>query len=301
MGEVRLVPTTIKRASRFVAEHHRHNGPPQGALFAVAAEAGGELVGVAIVGRPVARRLDDGQTAEVTRLCTTGEANACSLLYGAAARAAKALGYRRIVTYTLADEPGTSLRAAGWERDASVKAEGSWSRPSRARTQGDRPAGAKVRWVKRWGVAGCAALLALLLLSSPALAGHLTELNGERAVAFAGRTWTWEQLADKRAEDPRAFDAILPKVGWMLADPGRAMARRDLDPARFDRYHPCLGWLLAGRERPGGVVPEPPVPPVVVPPVVVRPAAVPEPGSAFLAGAGVGLVLAYLIARRRTR
>lgn len=136
-------------------------------------------------------------------------------------------------------------------------------------------------------------LLILLLLSSPALAGHLTELNGERAVAFGGRTWTWGQLADKRAEDPRAFDAILPKVGWMLADPGRALARRDLDPARFDRFHPCLGWLLGGLERPGGAVPVPPAPPAVV-----RPAAVPEPGSAFLAGAGVGLVLAYLIARR---
>ena len=74
----------------------------------------GRLVGVAIVGRPVSRYLDDGLTLEVNRLCTTGEKNACSMLYAAAARAAKAMGYRKIITYTLDTEPGTSLRAAGW-------------------------------------------------------------------------------------------------------------------------------------------------------------------------------------------
>lgn len=82
---------TLKAAARYVAEHHRHNRPPQGGLFAAGAMLGGQLVGVVIVGRPVARLLDDGQTAEVTRLCTNGQLNACSLLYGAAARAARAL------------------------------------------------------------------------------------------------------------------------------------------------------------------------------------------------------------------
>ena len=71
-------------------------------------------MGVAIMGRPVSRYLDNGLTLEVNRLCTTGEKNVCSMLYAAAARAAKAMGYRKIITYTLDTEPGASLRAAGW-------------------------------------------------------------------------------------------------------------------------------------------------------------------------------------------
>ncbi len=147
-----LKPTSIKAARMFVGREHRHNKPPLGGLFAVGVECDGALVGVAIVGRPIARRLDDGQTAEVTRLATTGEYNACSILYGAARRAAKALGYKRIITYTLATEPGTSLRASGWSWDADVKPAETWSVPSRPRNQTDlfgneaRPTGAKIRW-----------------------------------------------------------------------------------------------------------------------------------------------------------
>lgn len=125
-------PIRFAEASAFVREHHRHHTPPQGHVFSIAAMEGGARVGVVIVGRPVARRRDDGLTLEVTRLCTTGHPNACSFLYGAAARAAFALGYRRIGTYILKREPGTSLAAAGWKLIAETPGR-SWSVPSRPR------------------------------------------------------------------------------------------------------------------------------------------------------------------------
>ena len=109
-----LVPISLKTANAFVAEHHRHHKPVVGHKFSIGRAQEGQLVGVAIVGRPVSRHLDDGLTLEVNRLCTTGEKNACSMLYAAAARAAKAMGYHKIITYTLDTEPGISLRAAGW-------------------------------------------------------------------------------------------------------------------------------------------------------------------------------------------
>lgn len=109
-----LVPVSLKDANAFVAEHHRHHKPTRGHKFSIGCAVEGRLVGVAIVGRPVSRYLDNGLTLEVNRLCTTGEQNACSILYAAAARAAKAMGYHKIITYTLDSEPGTSLRAAGW-------------------------------------------------------------------------------------------------------------------------------------------------------------------------------------------
>ena len=109
-----LVPVSLKTANAFVAVHHRHHKPTTGHKFSIGCECDGQLVGVVIAGRPVSRYLDDGRTLEVNRLCTTGEKNACSMLYGAAARAAKAMGYHKIITYTLDSEPGASLRAAGW-------------------------------------------------------------------------------------------------------------------------------------------------------------------------------------------
>lgn len=109
-----LIPVSLKEANAFVAEHHRHHKPVTGHKFSLGCMQGGRLVGVAIVGRPVSRYLDNGRTLEVNRLCSAGEKNVCSFLYGAAAKAAKALGYSRIITYTLDTEPGTSLRAAGW-------------------------------------------------------------------------------------------------------------------------------------------------------------------------------------------
>jgi hypothetical protein len=127
-----LAPIDFSDAAAFVAQHHRHHTPPLGHKFSLGAMAGSALVGVAIVGRPVARHRDDGSTLEVTRLCTDGTRNACSFLYGAAARAAFALGYRRIGTYILKSEPGTSLKAAGWKLIAEVAGR-SWSAPSRPR------------------------------------------------------------------------------------------------------------------------------------------------------------------------
>lgn len=126
-------PISFRDAAAFVKVHHRHHTPPVGHKFSIAAYAAGELVGVVIVGRPVARRRDDGLTLEVTRLCTNGHKNACSFLYGAAARAAFALGYARIGTYILKSEPGTSLVAAGWKLIAETPGK-SWSVPSRPRS-----------------------------------------------------------------------------------------------------------------------------------------------------------------------
>lgn len=126
------IPLDFASAAEFVRVHHRHHTPPVGHKFSIGAIANDELVGVVIVGRPVARRRDDGQTLEVTRLCTTGHPNACSFLYGAARRAAFALGYRRIGTYILKREPGTSLVAAGWKLIGETPGN-SWSVPSRSR------------------------------------------------------------------------------------------------------------------------------------------------------------------------
>ena len=110
-----LIPVSLADANRFVAEHHRHHKPVRGHKFSLGCVEAGRLAGVAIVGRPVSRYLDDGLTLEVNRLCTDETKNACSFLYGAAARAAKVLGYRRIVTYILDTESGVSLRASGWQ------------------------------------------------------------------------------------------------------------------------------------------------------------------------------------------
>ena len=130
--QLRIVPITLEEANAFVREHHRHHKPVVGHLFSIGAALDGTIVGVAIIGRPVARGRDDGVTAEITRLATDGTRNACSFLYGASARAAFALGFKRIGTYILASEPGTSLTAAGW-RLIGEAGGGSWSRADRPR------------------------------------------------------------------------------------------------------------------------------------------------------------------------
>lgn len=122
----------LEEAQAFVRLHHRHSGKVVGHLFSLGAALDGKIVGVAIVGRPTARMRQDGVTVEITRLATDGTRNACSFLYGASARAAFALGYKRIGTYILKDEPGTSLKAAGWREIAQVRAR-SWSTPTRPR------------------------------------------------------------------------------------------------------------------------------------------------------------------------
>lgn len=126
------VPLDIDEANEFIRQHHRHHGEVVGHKFSLGAALGDKIVGVAIIGRPVARMRDDGLTLEVTRLCTDGTRNACSFLYGAAARACFSLGYKRIGTYILASENGASLKASGWRLVAEVKGR-SWSCPSRPR------------------------------------------------------------------------------------------------------------------------------------------------------------------------
>ncbi|UNZ20586.1 XF1762 family protein [Streptomyces sp. 891-h] len=129
-----LTPVRFRDARDYCAMWHRHHPPPVGMVFAVGvADENRILRGVAIVGRPVARHLDNGQTLEVTRTATDGTANANSMLYGAATRAAWALGYTRLITYTQAGESGASLRAAGWRVIAQRPARPGWDCPSRPR------------------------------------------------------------------------------------------------------------------------------------------------------------------------
>lgn len=134
MAALRLVPVTYAEARDFVAAWHRHHSPPPGHKFSVGVADGTTLVGVAMVGRPVARNLDNGLTLEVNRTCTDSTPNANSMLYGACCRAAFALGYRRLITYTQGDESGGSLRAAGWKVIAERPARPGWDRPSRPRS-----------------------------------------------------------------------------------------------------------------------------------------------------------------------
>lgn len=137
-------PITLAVANNFVASHHRHSKPAVGHLYSLGLFADVlDLRGVAIVGRPVARGLDDGQTVEVTRLATDGTRNACSRLYGAACREARKRGYCRVVTYTLASENGASVRASGFTRELTIKGR-QWDTPSRRRDQREAPD--RVRW-----------------------------------------------------------------------------------------------------------------------------------------------------------
>lgn len=141
---LRIAPIALRAANAHIAAFHRHSKPVRGWLFGASAVTDGRLCGVVVVGRPVARALQDGATCEVTRLCTDGTRNACSLLYAAAARAAKALGYRRIVTYTRTDESGASLLASGWTR-ASTTYGRQWDTPTRRRSLSDEVCD-RVRW-----------------------------------------------------------------------------------------------------------------------------------------------------------
>jgi len=144
-GGVSLQPITFAEACAFVTQHHSHHPRPRGWLFGTAANNGDRVVGVVMVGRPVARKADDGFTAEVTRCCTDGSTkNAASMLYGAAWRAARALGYTRLITYTLDTETGTSLVAAGFRIVGEVRGR-SWSCPSRPRVD-KHPLQRKLRW-----------------------------------------------------------------------------------------------------------------------------------------------------------
>ena len=139
-----LQPIDYSEACRFIEKHHRHHFPPQGWKYGIAANDGKKVVGVVTVGRPVARYMDDGWTLEVTRCCTDGTKNCCSFLYGAAIRAAKALGYKRVITYTLKEESGVSLCATGMKPLWETKG-GDWNCKSRPRVP-SRNTGQKVLW-----------------------------------------------------------------------------------------------------------------------------------------------------------
>lgn len=149
MRPLTVVPISSTDANEFVRREHRHNRPVDlGAILnvAVADSTTGTIRGVAIVGRPVARMLCDGWTLEVLRTCTDGAANANSMLYGAAWRAARALGYQRLITYTQHTETGASLRAAGFHQAATLKATPGWSRSARPRDNTTYQSTDRWRW-----------------------------------------------------------------------------------------------------------------------------------------------------------
>lgn len=139
-----LQPIAFNEVCEFIRLHHRHHLPPVGHKFSIAVNDGAKVVGVVTVGRPVARHFDNGWCLEITRLCTDGTANAASMLYGAAWRACKALGYKRLITYTLKEESGISLFAAGWKIVGQTQG-GSWDTPSRPRVD-KAPIGIKTLW-----------------------------------------------------------------------------------------------------------------------------------------------------------
>ena len=156
MLEIR--PITLREANRYIAEHHRHNLPVTGHKFSIACYDNDRLCGVAVAGRPVARKLDDGLTIEINRVCTDGTHNACSILYGACSRCAKEMGYKHVVTYTMQSESGASLKAAGFSKFGGCGGL-SWDTPSRPRevTQytlfGEEqkyPDELKIRWEKHF-------------------------------------------------------------------------------------------------------------------------------------------------------
>lgn len=143
---LRLAPCTVKRAMRLVKEWHRHLPDIQGGLFAVCVANDNELVGVGMAGNP-ARVWQHEAKLVISRCATNGHENACSMVYGALCRAAKALGYEEAWTYTLPHEPGTSLRAAGF-MDMGLSDGGEHSRPSRYRKPAAHPE-KKRRWLRR--------------------------------------------------------------------------------------------------------------------------------------------------------
>lgn len=130
-GVNKIVPITLREASNFIKQHHRHNKPPRGWKFGCGVMINGVLVGVATAGRPIARHFDDGFTLEINRTCTNGAKNANSMLYGAVWRAAKAMGYTKCITYTQLSESGSSLKAAGFVKVREIAERKSWFESSK--------------------------------------------------------------------------------------------------------------------------------------------------------------------------
>jgi hypothetical protein len=143
---LRLVPVSFADAAAFVEMWHRHNKPPNGHRFSIGVADGEKLVGVCMVSHPIARHLMDSLTLEVIRTATDGTPNANSMLYGAAWRATRALGYGRLITYTQAAESGASLRAAGWKVIGERKARRGWNTLSRPRDDVDYLSSPRTLW-----------------------------------------------------------------------------------------------------------------------------------------------------------
>jgi hypothetical protein len=146
-GPYRVAEIALAQANAYVTQFHRHLNGVVGHVASLALYDDAGMRGVLILGRPLARHQDDGSTAEVLRVCTDGSRNACSKLYGAARRWAKRNGRRRLVTYTLPEEPGASLRGAGFICTGATRG-GSWNRTGRARAD-KAPTVAKTRWEMR--------------------------------------------------------------------------------------------------------------------------------------------------------
>ena len=139
-------PISLKVANEFVLAHHRHNKPVAGHKFSIGLFDDERLIGVAICGRPVARMADDGLTLEVLRVCTDGTRNANSMLYSRIKKIAQVMGYKKVLTYTLTEESGSSLRAVGAQKSGIVKPH-EWSRKKRKRNSQDVYKKEKIRWI----------------------------------------------------------------------------------------------------------------------------------------------------------
>jgi hypothetical protein len=148
--KIRPVPVALKEANKFIDRYHRHNGAVLVARFAIGAAVDGELMGVAIVGNPVARRLAAEGVAEVVRLCVIPGAplGACSFLYARCWRIWEMMGGSKLITYTLQSESGSSLRGAGWSQEALLDPRTGWDTPSRRRVNQPISQEPKIRWSK---------------------------------------------------------------------------------------------------------------------------------------------------------
>lgn len=145
---LRVVALTLRQANKLVEELHRHHKPARGHRFSLGAvNQNDKLCAAAIVGRPVARAIDWRTVVEVNRLVSDGTPNACSFLYGAAARVSREMGFHKIQTYLLEDELATTMKASGWTLVA-ITAGGQWTGTNGKSRRTDQPIVPKQRWEK---------------------------------------------------------------------------------------------------------------------------------------------------------
>lgn len=189
---MKTIPLTISQANKFINDKHRHHKPVTGHRFSIGCVKSGEIIGVCVVGRPVARNTSQYMVAEVTRLCTDGSKNACSFLYGAAARIAKEMGFESIQTFTLPEEGGVSLVASGWEMVA-ISAGGDWNSSSHKNRRTDQPQGEKCKWRK--------------VLNSNASIDYAAALSDELCLRVAQGVPAIERAARQKDVDRSDLDA----------------------------------------------------------------------------------------------